>query len=203
MTLFEDRERIARDLHDTVIQRLFATGLSLQGTGALVDRDPELAVKRIDAAVEDLDETVKRIRTSIFALEATRQARDAVRDRVLGLCREAVGALGFEPRVVFDGPVEASVSDEVAVDLLATLREALSNVAKHAHATRVDVSLDATGDRVTLTVVDDGIGSPTDRPTGGHGLINMAARAERHGGRFEITGGPPSGSSVVWSVPAP
>lgn len=201
LATMEDRERIARDLHDTVIQRLFATGLSLQGTAGLVTRDPDTAVSRIENAVDDLDETVKQIRSAIFALETTRSAGPGLRDRVLTLCRESTGALGFEPRVFFDGPVDAAVTDELGADLLATLREALSNVARHAHATRVDVSVVADDEHVTVEVTDDGTGIPPDPVGGGKGLANMAARANRHDGEFEHRPGPSLGTTIVWRVP--
>ncbi len=109
MALSEDRERIARDLHDTVIQRLFATGMSLQGSIRLVQTDPEAAVDRIEGAVDDLDLTVKHIRTAIFGLEVTRPARDGTRSRILALVHEAVGPIGFEPRVLLDGPVDTGM----------------------------------------------------------------------------------------------
>jgi signal transduction histidine kinase len=137
--LVEDRERIARDLHDTVIQRLFATGLSLQGTVRLVRTDPDAAVTRIESAVDDLDLTVKHIRSAIFKLESSRLASgDGLRRTVLAVSREAAGALGFEPRCFFDGPVDSALQDELAAELLATLREALSNVSRHAKATCVE-----------------------------------------------------------------
>jgi signal transduction histidine kinase len=202
LALAEDRERIARDLHDTVIQRLFATGLSLQGSVALVRSDAARAVERIEAAVDDLDLTVKHIRSAIFGLEASRPSPDGLRDRVLGLCREAAGALGFEPRVLFDGPVDTTVPDDVAVELLATLREALTNVARHAHATRVEVEvLVLVGDQVVLRVIDDGVGAPGPDAPRGHGLANMAARATRQGGTFELRAGLPSGTVLEWRVP--
>ena len=135
--LVEDRERIARDLHDTVIQRLFATGLSLQRTARLVPTDADAAVARIEAAVDDLDLTVKHIRSAIFKLESSRATSGGgLRDDVLLLGRQAAGALGFEPRCFFDGPVDSGVGADLATELLATLREALTNVARHAHATR-------------------------------------------------------------------
>ena len=198
--LVEERERIARDLHDTVIQRLFATGLSLQGTARLVGTDADAAVTRIEAAVDDLDLTVKHIRSAIFGLESSRAPSGGLRDRVLALGREAAGALGFEPRCFFDGPVDSGLGDDVVGELLATLREALRNVARHARATRVEVEVVVT-DQVVLRVVDDGIGPPAPDAPRGHGLKNMEARAARHGGRFELRAGPPTGSVLEWQVP--
>lgn len=200
LALFEDRERIARDLHDTVIQRLFAIGLSLQGTAPLMDRDPETAVRRIDAAVDDLDETVKHIRTAIFALESSRRDQEGLRDQVLALSREAAGALGFDPVVVFDGPVESRLSGDGAADLLATVREGLSNVARHAKASSVEVSVAVVGDDAVLEISDDGVGIADDRVRG-HGLDNMETRATRHGGSFDVTAGPPSGTTLCWRIP--
>lgn len=201
LALAEDRERIARDLHDTVIQRLFATGLSLQGCVSLVRGNPQRAVERLEAAVDDLDLTVKHIRSAIFGLESSRPGRDGLRDRVLSLCREAAGALGFEPRVLFDGPVDSLVSEEVAAELVATLREALTNVARHARASRAEVEVAVGDGEVTLRMVDDGIGPPGPDAPRGHGLANMAARAERHGGVFELRAGPRSGTVLEWRVP--
>jgi len=199
--LVEDRERIARDLHDTVIQRLFATGLSLQGTARLVRDDGDEAVRRIEIAVDDLDLTVKHIRSAIFKLESSRDpSGGGLRDRVLALGREAAGALGFEPQSFFDGPVDSGVSDDLAGELLATLREALSNVARHANATQVHVEVLLT-ERLTLRVVDDGIGPPPEEAPRGHGLRNMEARASRHGGTFGLRSRSPTGTVVEWQVP--
>jgi signal transduction histidine kinase len=199
--LVDERERIARDLHDTVIQRLFATGLSLQRTGRIVRTDADGAVTRIEAAVDDLDLTVKHIRSAIFELESSRvSSSGGLRDRVLGLGREAAGALGFEPRCFFEGPVDSAVADDVAGDLLATLREALSNVARHAKATRVDVEVVVTG-QVVLRVVDDGRGPPGRDAPRRLGLNNMETRAAQRGGRFELRAGLPEGTIVEWQVP--
>ncbi|MGE3619903.1 MAG: GAF domain-containing protein [Acidimicrobiia bacterium] len=200
LVLVEDRERIARDLHDTVIQRLFATGMSLQGTTRLLRTDPEAALARIDAAVDELDLTVKHIRTAIFGLEATRRPASGLRDRVLSLAREATGALGFEPGVLLDGPLDTAVSEEVATQLVATLREALSNVARHAGATRADVEVLVDGE-VLLRVVDDGVGPPVRPSPGGRGLANMATRARRLGGTFALVPGEQGGSRLEWRVP--
>jgi nitrate/nitrite-specific signal transduction histidine kinase len=159
LALLEERERIARDLHDTVIQRLFATGLHLEGTARLVER-PEVT-ERIASAVEDLDLTIKHIRTAIFGLEPPRAATSGLRQRVLALTSEAAGALGFDPHVLFDGPVD-SAPDAVATDLLAVLREALANVARHAGAHQVDVEIIADSELV-LRVTDDGQGLRSER----------------------------------------
>ena len=198
LVLVEDRERIARDLHDTVIQRLFASGLRLQGTMRLV-QSPEVS-ERIAAVVDDLDLTVKHIRTAIFGLEASRAAKGSLRQRALALISEAAGALGFEPRLLFDGPVDTT-PEPVAAEALAVLREALANVARHAHAGQVKVEIEADGD-LALRVIDDGRGMPAERRAGGHGLANMEARAHKLGGSLHVGPGADSGTVVEWRVPS-
>ena len=201
MVVMQDRERIARDLHDTVIQRLFATGLFLQATAAVVGDDSPVA-ERIEEAVDDLDVTIEQIRSAIFGLSTSTPRGDGVRDRTLALLDESAAVLGFEPRVHFDGPVDAAVTEPVAADLLATLREALTNVARHADAGRVDVSLTASDD-VVLTVVDDGVGTPRPVTVHGRGLGNMAARATSHHGSLQVDRGPTGGTVVTWRIPTP
>ena len=216
LVLAEDRERIARDLHDTVIQRLFAVGLSLQGTTRLVESDSATAVARIGRAVDELDMTVKDIRSAIFGLESSlaEGPTSGLRTRLLALVRESASSLGFEPRLVFDGPIDTSVDEDVADDLLATLREALSNVVRHASARHVDVAVVAGAGELTLTVTDDGVGPPADRAAAGdegpgaspgeghgHGLRNMAARALASGGSAELRPGAAGGAVLTWRVP--
>ena len=198
LVLLEDRERIARDLHDTVIQRLFATGLSLQGAARLAQK-PEVAA-RIQDAVEDLDVTVKHIRTVIFGLETAATRSSGLRERIMTLVGEARGALGFPPEVSFDGVIDAVVDERTGTELLGALREALSNVARHAAANKVEVSVTA-GDDLVLRVRDDGRGLPADREGGGLGLRNMAGRAEQLGGRFTARSDPGGGTLVEWAVP--
>jgi len=123
-----------------------------------------------------------------------------LRDRVLALLREAAGPLGFEPRVLLDGPLDSAVDDRVAAELLVTLREALSNVARHARASRVDVEVVVDGD-LTLRVIDDGIGPPADRAPGGKGLRNMSNRAESLQGSFQLREGQVLGTVLEWRVP--
>ena len=199
LALLEDRERIARDLHDTVIQRLFATGLRLQGAARLVGV-PEVA-ERITQAVDDLDLTVKHIRTAIFGLEASPRSAGGLRARVLSLVTEAGGALGFDPQVLFEGPVDA-LAEEVATEVLAVLREALANAARHAGASRVQVEL-AVGPEagVVLRVIDNGRGLGRRR-AGGKGLANMATRASGLGGVMSAGPGPQGGTVIEWRVPA-
>lgn len=200
LNLLEDRERIARDLHDTVIQRLFATGLSLQGTLRLA-QSPEV-VQRIESAVEDLDVTVRHIRTAIFGLEASRSTVDeGVRSHLLAITREAARTLGYEPEVLFAGPVDAEVSDQVGDDLLATLREALSNVARHARASSVEVEVRVEAGEVVLRVADDGVGPPPSGAARGNGLPNMERRAALHGGGITLRPGAAGGSVLEWRVP--
>ncbi len=201
LQLAEDRARIGRDLHDTVIQRLFATGLSLQGAQVLAGDRPEVA-ERIGAAIDELDLTVKHIRSVIFGLESSRRSEESLRDRVLGLCEEAAGPLGFAPRVVFEGAVDSLVTDAAEPDLLATLREALANAARHAGASTVDVTLRASPDELELVVHDDGVGGAAHRP-GGRGLRNMVTRAERLGGTCTLEDARPGrgGTVLRWRVP--
>jgi signal transduction histidine kinase len=200
LAVVEDRERIARDLHDTVIQRLFATGMALQATGRLAGDRPEL-VERLDRAVEDLDVTIRDIRASIFALQESERGSGGLRSDVIALARDAAGSLGVDPRVVFDGPVDAAVSDGIADHLLATLREALTNVARHARASTVEVLVVA-GDELTLRVTDDGIGIDEAPRPGGQGLRNMTARAQALGGTVVVGAGPGGrGTELRWRVP--
>ena len=198
LALLEDRDRIARDLHDTVIQRLFALGLSLQGAARLAQR-PEVT-ERIDEAVDELDSVIRQVRGTIFALE-DRATTGSVRRDVLRLTKEITEVLGFQPAVTFDGPVETLMPDNASAELLATLREALSNVARHAQASRVDIRLAADRD-IVLEVIDDGMGLPAQIPPGGHGLGNMEERARALGGKLVLEAGDGRGARLVWRIPA-
>ena len=150
--------------------------------------------------MDDLDLTVKHIRSVIFGLDASRRGETGMRDRILALTHEAAGPLGFGPRVAFDGPVDTLVPEHVQTDLLATLREALANAARHAGARTVDVRVDATVEQIELTVRDDGSGGAAARP-GGRGLRNMVVRAERLGGSCTVDDGSGGGTVVTWRVP--
>jgi signal transduction histidine kinase len=197
LALLHDRERIARDLHDTVIQRLFATGLGLQAISRLVG-DVSVADK-IQAAVDDLDATIKEIRGVIFELQASERVQFGCRVRVLALAAEMTPTLGFDPHVRFDGAVDTIVGSKLAEHLLAALRELLSNVARHAHADAVDIRIRA-GIEVMLTVEDDGIGLSVDSAAG-LGLANLSERARGLGGSFTLEPAHAHGVRAIWSVP--
>lgn len=196
--LAEDHDRLARDLHDTVIQRLFAAGLSLQAVAAMSTDDRIQA--RLATTVGDLDETIRQLRNAIFALQSPEPGPSGVRGRVLDVVTEASASLGFEPRIEFDGAVE-TIDERILEQLLPSLREALTNVAKHAKASNIRVSL-AVGEDVLLEVIDDGIGVPQE-VHGGNGVANVARRAEKLGGcavLAPVASGP--GSRFEWKVPA-
>ncbi|WP_345734021.1 GAF domain-containing sensor histidine kinase, partial [Cryptosporangium minutisporangium] len=200
LAVFEDRDRIARDLHDLIIQRLFAVGLGLQGVSVMSGR-PEVADK-LNTFVDDLDETIRDVRKTIFSLQEPVDRPSGLRGEVLRVVVGAADTLGFEPRLRLDGPLDAAVPDAIRPDLLAVLGEALTNVARHAQASsaEVGVSVDTEEGRVTLVVTDDGIGpGPDDTP--GHGTVNMAARAHRYGGDCTLEHNGERGARLCWSVP--
>ena len=198
LTLSEDRERIARDLHDSVIQRVFAVALSLQAAAG-VTGDPDLAA-RLHRAVADLDETIREIRTTIFALELPPAARGDLRVQVLQVSSDAARGLGFEPEVRFGGPI-GLVPPQVGSEVLVTLREALSNVARHADATHTEITLMATGEEFHLRVTDNGVGLATPTPGAGKGVDNMGERAAGLEGTFSLTAAPGGGTQLDWRVP--
>ena len=202
LAVYQDRDRIARDLHDLVIQRLFATGMGIQGLTRRVS-DP-LVSDRLQGFVSDLDTTIRDVRRTIFSLQDVPDAPEPVglRSLLLRTAQEAEGPLGFAPTVSFDGPLDTAVPDPMRADLLATLREALSNVSRHAHANsvRVLVVVDTGGDHVVLTVTDDGRGFDPSEVTSS-GLNNMRERAARWTGDCVVAGGAAGGTEVRWQVP--
>ncbi|OLZ68900.1 histidine kinase [Streptomyces sp. IMTB 2501] len=200
IALLEDRDRIARDLHDLAIQRLFATGMTLQSAGRFIEH-PE-AAERVLRAVDDLDETIKIIRSTIFGLRTRLGATDSgLRARIVRAVGEAAPVLGFAPSMRMEGLVDTDVPPEIADHVVAVLTEALTNIARHAHADRAQVVLTTDGREVRLKVSDSGVGIPS----GGRrsGLLNMAERAERLGGRFKVTSPAGGGAALEWWVPLP
>jgi signal transduction histidine kinase len=197
--VFEDRDRIARDLHDLVIQRLYATGMTLEGVFARLGATE--TGQRVSGAVDALDETIKEIRSAIFALHARPGADEAsLRSRILAVADEAAASLGFEPGVRMAGRLDAAVPPETGEHLLSVLREALSNAARHASATKVDVTVEA-GQELILVVRDNGQGINKD--TGRRsGLANMTERAEALGGTLRVRAATDEGGTELeWRVP--
>ncbi|MFI6241182.1 GAF domain-containing protein [Micromonospora sp. NPDC050795] len=194
LVVLEDRERIARDLHDVVIQRLFATGLQLQSAAPMAR--PEVA-KRINAAVDDLDATIRDIRRTIFELRTPMTSE--LRTEIRAAIEAAAEALGFKPHLELSGPVDSAVPDAIRPDLTAVLREALSNVVRHARCTRVDVAVRVDPGQVTVTVTDNGVGCDPAAARGG--LVNLRERASRLDGTFTVTAAESQGTEVCWAVP--
>ncbi len=195
LALVADRDRIARDLHDLVIQRLFATGLQLQGARRIAMSDD--VRERLDSAVSDLDTTIRDIRSTIFELQ--RVGERSLRSDLRDLAKEYVPVLGFTPLVRTTGPVDTAVGGELGEQLLAVLREALSNTARHAEASAAVVEVEVTGDRILLSVTDNGKGIPGDRQESG--LRNVRRRAADHGGAVRLLREEPHGTRLEWSVP--
>ena len=197
ITVLQDRERIARDLHDLVIQRLYATGMSLQGAMPLISR-PE-AADRVSRAVDALDDTIGDIRSAIFALQARHDVKHAsLRERILEVLDEMTGLLGFAPSLSLTGDLGENVPEEIAGHMLGALRESLSNAARHAGASRVDVTVDGEADLV-LVVRDDGVGLRDI--TRRSGLANLADRADQLGGTLKVGSADGGGTELLWQVP--
>jgi signal transduction histidine kinase len=198
-----DRDRIARDLHDRVIQRIFGVGLGLQST---LRRLTDQATRdRLVGYVNDLDATVAEIRTTIFSLQSdvSRGSR-SLRGDVLTVLADASRVLGFEPRLTLAGPIDTAVPAQFDNDVAATLRESLSNVARHARADEVQVlvSVDPTASTLTIQVDDNGVGIDPDARAG-RGLRNADARAKAAGGYSNVVRRSGSGTSFAWVVPLP
>ena len=194
LAVLSDRERIARDLHDTVIQRLFAVGMQLQAVS--LTGGPETG-ERLRASVKDVDDTIRDIRATIFELQT--QGGETLRADLQKLAREYVAPLGFSPTMRTHGPLDTVVPDTLRDQLLPVVREALSNIARHARATRTEVEVVVDHESLRLTVIDDGVG------LGDHvaesGLLNARERARLLGGDLELAPAQPHGLVLQWHVP--
>jgi signal transduction histidine kinase len=192
--ILEDRERIARDLHDVVIQRLFATGMQLQ-TAAKLAR-PEVA-DRVNSAVDDLDRTIRDIRSAIFELRSPTSAE--LRVEIREVVAAAADQLGYRPVLELSGPLDSAVVADLRADAVAVLREALSNVVRHAGAHTVRVAVAVASGQLTVEVADDGVGIPAKVKRSG--LNNLRDRATKRGGTFEARSNDPQGTVLTWRVP--
>ena len=203
LAVYTDRDRIARDLHDHVIQRIFAVGLGLQSTVRRLN-DPALT-DRVVGYINALDATIVDIRSTIFSLqhEESGEVR-SLRTELFGVVADLSEVLGSDPRVTLVGPLDRVVPDDLRADLLAVVRESLTNVVKHAHASRVSLTVTADPEARLLRVqVDDnGVGIGAER-AGGDGLRNAEVRAGYAGGRAEVDRRPEGGTRFVWQVPLP
>ncbi len=197
MLLLEERGRIARDLHDHVIQQLFATGLELQSIAGTLT--PGRTAERIETSVGNLDTAILQIRTVIFSLSGARDgAAGQVRHRIIEVVNDLAAGLIQTPQVVFTGPVDLVVTGPLADDVVAVVREALSNVVRHADARHVSVSVAVNDLQIEILVIDDGVGPSGDPRRSG--LTNLAARAENHGGSFSL-GAVAGLTNACWRVP--
>lgn len=199
VVVFSDRDRIARDLHDLVIQRLFAAGLSVQSLRRFTTGEPALA--RIDSVTEELDTSIRELRNTIYSLQSSTQERELFSSRILQAVQAGAKSLAYAPHLTLTGPVD-SVEDEATIKhLLAVVSESLSNAVRHSGAHSIDVTVRATDTLLTLTLEDDGCGFSEVRA--GNGLTNMTQRATQLGGTCTITSTPGQGTSLTWSAPLP
>jgi signal transduction histidine kinase len=199
LDLLADRDRIAGDLHDHVIQRLFATGMSLQG-GVRRITDPE-ARQRVMRAVEQLDETVREIRTSIFDLHSSGDDRSiSLRRRMLDTVAEAGSSGSVTPSIRINGAVDTLVPAELGEHAVAVLREGVSNAVRHARAAAIIVTVEA-GVELIVDVLDNGVGLPAN--VARSGLLGLEHRATRCGGTCSVAPGTAGGTRLTWRVPLP
>jgi two-component system, NarL family, sensor histidine kinase DevS len=196
LAVLQDRDRIGRDLHDLVIQRLYATGMSLQGALPLIAR-PQVA-DRVSGAVDAMDETIREIRSAIFSLQASAESKQGLRGRILDVVEEMTAPLGFAPSLRLVGPLDEGAGADAGEHLLSAIREALSNAARHAVASRVEVTVEC-GDALVLRVRDNGKGlSGSGRRSG---LANLARRAKDLGGTLKVGQAEGGGTELEWRVP--
>jgi PAS domain S-box-containing protein len=197
LNIIAEDERIARDLHDTVIQELFALGMSLQAMGSSVTGS---VGDRISAAVESLDDVIRQIRNTIFRLPGRHEAARGLREEMLRLADRYKQELGLLPRIAFLGPIDFSVPEIVREHLLHVFGEGLSNVGRHAQASKIEAVVAVEDEWLSFTLIDDGVGI-ADGPSAGNGIRNMSTRAENLGGTFTISRRDPKGTIVEWRVP--
>jgi two-component system, NarL family, sensor histidine kinase DevS len=196
MAMLQDRERIARDLHDMVIQRLFAAGMNLQAVQS--SAQPPMVAERIGSAINELDDTIRELRSAIFKLGQHGERR-TLSAQLTELVHERARHLGFEPVLRLSGELDA-LPDFIADQLVATVTEGLSNIVRHANATAAEVRIERVGDALSLHIIDNGVGLPNEPKRSG-GLSNMMWRAAELGGSCTVGHNDPAGTRLVWHVP--
>jgi len=200
VAVYEDRDRMARDLHDTVIQRLFGVGLNLQSMAGRAPQDMSAGLKEM---VAEIDRVIDRIRATIYQLGMGGEDR-GVRDHVASLIQELSAVVSFTVEVSFEGPVDTAISAHAAEHLIATIRESVTNVGRHAHATQASVTVKVDDGRCWLTVRDNGDGFDGSKVRADSlGLSNLRARAEKLGGTLVVETAVGAGTLLTWQVPLP
>ncbi|MDJ0355456.1 GAF domain-containing protein [Paenarthrobacter sp. PH39-S1] len=199
LVVLTDRDRIAKDLHDVVIQRLFAAGLSIQSLGRLTDNPT--AMQRIHAVTGELDATIRDLRDTIYSLQESAGNVELLSSRILRSVRNATRELPFAPRLHLAGPVDTALDDATSAHLLAVLSEGVSNAVRHSGAETIEVTVAIADGRVTLRVDDDGTGFGV--PAHRSGLANMDHRARELNGSMSVDSAPGNGTRLCWSVPLP
>ncbi len=199
VAVYDERDRLARDLHDTVIQRFFAIGLALQGiAGAAQATDVS---DRLNRVISDIDDSIRQLRSTIFALGFVGDEQ-GLRAQVISLVDELRIVVGFAVPSSFEGPIDTAISAKIAEHLLATLREGITNVARHAQATQASIHLAVKDDCCQLSITDNGRGMETDEVReGGWGLTNLRRRAEKLHGHLDVENPPAGGTVLTWQVP--
>jgi signal transduction histidine kinase len=199
LELSDERGRIARDLHDHVIQRLFGTGLAMQSLASAIPAHAEQLLEQVDA----IDAAISEIRTAVFTLSQRRPTDSgSLRHRILDTANEVAAGLPAPPRLSFAGPVDVLIRDDFADDVVAVVRESLSNVVRHASATVVEVEVITDGETVSVIVDDDGVGVP-DILARASGTSNLDDRAAGRGGSFTLTRRVEGGTRAQWSAALP
>lgn len=200
LALVSERERIGRDLHDVVLQHLYGMGLSVQ---ALATRSADPAAQaELEAVIDETDKIISEVRTIVFTL-GTAGHRGALGQELADVVAQASRVLGFTPALRLDGPVETVLTDDVRTEMVASMREALGNVARHARASQAHVVIEVRDDLVSMSVLDNGLGPPSDPEAlrGGHGLANLQSRAEAFGGSCTLSARAEGGARLAWDVP--
>ena len=199
LALVDERERIGRDLHDIVLQRLYGMGLHVQ---AISVGSPPATAERLEGVVDEIDRVISEVRTIVFTL-GSGGGNGTLGQELADVIAQSSRLLGSTPHLRIDGPLESVLSDEARTEMIASMREALGNVARHAGATTVDVEILVGDGEVTMRVVDDGVGPPDEvgQPRHGNGLLNLRARASALGGECALSTGSTGGAVLSWSVP--
>jgi PAS domain S-box-containing protein len=200
LALAGERARIGRDLHDVVLQHLYGMGLSVQAiaTGA----DPAVAA-RLETAIDEVDRIISEVRTIVFTL-GTSASHGTLGQELADVMAQSSRVLGFTPALRLEGPLESVITEEIRAEMVASMREALGNVARHAQASSVVVTVEVTEGHIMMKVTDNGVGPPADLAraySGGHGLANLRSRAASLGGSCALTNGIGQGAVLIWSVP--